>query len=245
MKHNKAIMQLIILSAFILSVCMACADNNKDDEKFVTCIIDPASDDLGFYWRNDTGKIIRSIGNLKTFVESKNLKLRFATNGGMYDNDRNPVGLFIQNMKTLNSLNASEGNGNFYMKPNGVFYITKDNIAIICKTEDLKSTKNIKNATQSGPMLVIDGEIHPQFKEGSENLNVRNGVGILPDGKVVFAMSKKEINFYDFASYFKSMGCRNALYLDGYVSRTYLPEENQVQTDGDFGVIIAVTIPSE
>jgi uncharacterized protein YigE (DUF2233 family) len=90
-------------------------------------------------------------------------------------------------------------------------------------------------------MLVIDGEIHPEFERGSANLNIRNGVGILPDNNIVFVMSKKEINFYDFARYFKSIGCKNALYLDGLVSRTYLPEKNWIQTDGDFGVIIGVT----
>jgi uncharacterized protein YigE (DUF2233 family) len=57
---------------------------------------------------------------------------------------------------------------------------------------------------------------------------------------LVFAMSKKEINFYDFAKYFKDLGCKNALYLDGFVSRTYLPEKNWKQEDGDFGVIIGV-----
>jgi uncharacterized protein YigE (DUF2233 family) len=90
-------------------------------------------------------------------------------------------------------------------------------------------------------MLVIDGKIHPAFKQGSANLNIRNAVGILPDGKIVFAMSKTQINFYDFAMYFKELGCENALFLDGFVSRTYLPEENWVQTDGNFGVMIGVT----
>jgi uncharacterized protein YigE (DUF2233 family) len=90
-------------------------------------------------------------------------------------------------------------------------------------------------------MLVIEGQIHPALKEGSTNLNIRNGVGILPGNKVIFAMSKQEVNFYDFANYFKSMGCKNALYLDGFVSRTYLPSKDWIQTDGDFGVIIGVT----
>ena len=127
------------------------------------------------------------------------------------------------------------------MNPNGVFYITTDNIPIICKTIEFKANKKIKYATQSGPMLIIDGQIHAAFKEGSTNLNVRNGVGILPGNKIVFAMSKKEINFYDFANYFKIIVCKYALYLDGLVSRTYLPEKEWVQTDGNFGVIIGVT----
>ncbi len=137
-------------------------------------------------------------------------------------------------------LDTTSGYGNFYLKPNGVFAITKDGIPIICKTDDFTNADNINYATQSGPMLVIDGQIHPAFRHGSPNLNIRNGVGLLPGNKIVFAMSKKEINFHDFAVYFRNLGCKNALYLDGLVSRTYLPEKNWVQRDGNFGVIIGV-----
>jgi uncharacterized protein YigE (DUF2233 family) len=162
-------------------------------------------------------------------------------NAGMYKQDNSPLGLFIENQKTLSPLNTATGNGNFYWKPNGVFYITTNNTAVICKTTKFTNNGQIKYATQSGPMLVIDGQIHNAFKESSTSLNIRNGVGILPGNKVIFVMSKKEVSFYEFANYFKSIGCRNALYLDGFVSRTYLPEENWIQTDGDFGVIIGVT----
>ena len=138
-------------------------------------------------------------------------------------------------------MDTTSGNGNFYLKPNGVFYITVDNVPTICNSANFVDNGKVKYATQSGPMLVINGQIHSEFKEGSTNLNIRNGVGILTDNKVVFVMSKKDINFYDFANYFKSLGCKNPLYLDGLVSRTYLPEKNWIQTDGNFGVIIGVT----
>lgn len=88
--------------------------------------------------------------------------------------------------------------------------------------------------------MLIDGEVHPAFMQGSKNLNIRNGVGILPDGRVVLAMSKVEVNFYDFALFFKNLNCENALYLDGFVSKTYFPEMNVHQLGGNFGVIIAV-----
>ena len=90
-------------------------------------------------------------------------------------------------------------------------------------------------------MLLIDGNIHSKFRKGSSNLNIRNGVGILPNGNILFAMSKEEINFYDLATFFKQKGCKNALYLDGFVSKVYLPSQNWQQTDGIFGVIIAET----
>ena len=185
----------------------------------------------------------KSIKNLKTWLELKHQRLLFAMNGGMYKRDNSPQGLYIENKRAITPLDTLTGSGNFYLKPNGVFYLTTDHVAFICVSADFNDNGKIKYATQSGPMLVIDGQIHPAFKEGSTNLNIRNGVGILPGNKVLFAMSKKEINFYDLATYFKNMGCKNALYLDGLVSRTYLPEKHWIQTDGNFGVIIGVTEP--
>ena len=83
--------------------------------------------------------------------------------------------------------------------------------------------------------------MHPRFNKGSANVHIRNGVGILPDGNILFAMSKEKVNFYDFASYFRQKGCKNALYLDGFVSRTYLPSKGWRQFEGNFGVIIGET----
>lgn len=215
--------------------------HNSFDNQIVDYTVDTKTQDLKLYWKNDSGDFLKSIKNLKTYVESKNLTLTFAMNGGMYMQDLRPLGLFIQNEKTQMEINKTDGNGNFHLKPNGVFYITTDDIPFICTTAYFADKDKIKYATQSGPMLVIDGKIHPSFKEGSTNLNIRNGVGILPDNKVVFAISKRKINFYDFAKYFQQLGCKNALYLDGVVSRMYLPEKKWIQTDGNFGVMIGVT----
>lgn len=234
----------ILLSVlFLLTVGLIAFNTtqNSIDEQILSYTVDPQTQNLQFYWKDDKGEILKSIQNVKAYVERKNEKLIFSMNGGMFKKDFSPQGLFILNKKRLAVLDTVEGSGNFYLKPNGVFYLTDKKIPFICKTTDFEENDKIKYATQSGPMLVIDGQIHSAFKEGSANLNIRNGVGILPDNRVVFAMSKKEINFYDFATYFKNLGCKNALYLDGFVSRTYLPEKNWTQTDGNFGVIIGVT----
>ena len=215
------------------------------EDRFISYVVDPKKQDLKLYWKDEQQQNFKSIQNLKAWLEKNHKNLLFAMNAGMYKEDNSPLGLFIEDHKTKTSLNTKSGEGNFYLKPNGVFYITADNLPVICNTVSFRSNGKIKYATQSGPMLVIDGKIHPAFKEGSTNLNIRNGVGILPNNKIVFAMSKVEVNLYDFANYFKSLGCKNALYLDGFVSRTYLPEQNWIQTDGDFGVIIGVTTNSK
>lgn len=230
---------LIILTGLITGLLVSATKLSCEDTKFVSYIVDLKKKDLKFYWKDDKKQNFKSIQNLKLWLEKKNKKLEFAMNGGMYKKDNSPQGLYIENKKVLTNLDTLDGNGNFYLKPNGVFYITNKNRAGICTTQKFRND-NIKYATQSGPLLVINGEIHSAFKDGSTNLNIRNGVGILDNGKVVFAMSKEEINFYDFATYFKSIGCKNALYLDGLVSRTYLPKANWIQTDGNFGVIIGV-----
>lgn len=215
-------------------------DSSKSSQ-FVSYISAPQKQNIKFYWKNEKQENFKSIQNLKSWLDEKHTPLIFAMNGGMYMEDNSPLGLFIENKKVIRKLNTSKGNGNFYLNPNGVFYITTNNNPAICKTNDFINAGNIQYATQSGPMLVIDGQINSLFIANSTNLNIRNGVGILSDNKILFAMSKEAINFYDFASYFKSMGCKNALYLDGFVSRTYLPEQNWIQTDGNFGVIIGIT----
>lgn len=211
------------------------------NEEILAYIADPQKQDIEFFWKNDKGEILESFRNLKAYVESKGKELIFATNAGMFMQNLHPLGLFIQHGKTVTPLNTREGKTNFYLKPNGVFYITTDNRAYIVETSAFKNDGNVKFATQSGPMLVIDGKIHPAFRPGSSSRNVRNGVGILPDNRIVFAMSKGDINFYDFAQYFLNMGCREALYFDGVVSVAYLPEKNWMQMDGICGVMIGVT----
>ena len=222
---NKKYTITALLLFVAIGVLLASTKFKDADDSFVTYTVDLSKKDLKFYWKDDQNQPFRSIQNLKSWLEKNHKKLEFAMNGGMYQKDNSPQGLYIENKKILAPLDTLNGNGNFYLKPNGVFYITNKNTAGISVTQKFKSN-GVKYATQSGPMLLIDGEVHPDFKQGSTNLNIRNGVGILDNGKVVFVLSKEEINFYDFASYFKSLGCKNALYLDGLVSRAYLQVKN-------------------
>lgn len=234
-------LKITILIFAIATVVIFLNAKIYNGNSFVTYKVDTKKQDLKLFWKNENGQNFGSIQNLKLWIENKKIKLNFAMNGGMYKKDYSPQGLYIEKQKILVPLDTTKATGNFYLKPNGFFYLTTNNTAKICTTQLFRNNGKIKYATQSGPMLIIDGKIHSDFKEGSSNLNIRNGVGILPDGKVVFVLSKKEINFYDFANYFKSLGCENALYLDGFVSRAYVPSEKWIQTDGNFGVLFAVT----
>ncbi|UTW61579.1 phosphodiester glycosidase family protein [bacterium SCSIO 12741] len=208
---------------------------------FISYEVNPQTEDIRLFWKDDNQKLYRSLGRLKKSLEANNQELVFAMNGGMYQPDGTPQGLFIDRGKQVKQLNrVQEAYGNFYMQPNGVFALTKDGKGIVCQSTDYDQLNNVWYATQSGPMLVIDGQLHPKFNKGSSNVHIRNGVGVLPDGRLLFAMSKRKVNFYDMATYFKQKGCKNALYLDGFVSRTYLPAQNWLQMDGQFGVIIGV-----
>lgn len=211
-----------------------------DTSGYISFSLRPGVTPIGMFWRDDSERQLRTISALRAYLERKGERLRFAMNGGMYHKDRSPVGLFIQDGKVLKPLDTSEGKGNFYLKPNGVFLVRKDHTAAVVTTEKFVYSSDIAFATQSGPMLLIDGAIHPVFEPVSTHLNIRNGVGVRPDGTVIFAISRQKVTLHDFASYFKSLGCRNALYLDGFVSRCYLPEKNCMHLDGDFGVMIGV-----
>jgi uncharacterized protein YigE (DUF2233 family) len=71
-------------------------------------------------------------------------------------------------------------------------------------------------------------------------LNLRNGVGIISKNTkskiVVLAISDSKVNFYDFALLFKEiLGCENALYLDGAISKMYIKGDPINKLDGELG----------
>ena len=211
------------------------------DSIFLSYIVNPKVNKIDLYWKNDEGKYYNNANKLKNQLLKQNKELLFSVNGGMYLKNRHPQGLYIEKGVLIKQKDTIQNAyGNFYMQPNGVFYITDSNKVHVCETTTF-SSGNVKYATQSGPMLLIDGKIHPKFNKKSTSKFVRNGVGKLPNGNILFVMSKQTINFYDFANFFKNKGCKNALYLDGFVSRTYLPSQNWTQLDGEFGVMIAVS----
>jgi uncharacterized protein YigE (DUF2233 family) len=238
------------VSAFIIFgwtalLLAACQHGPAAETGFISYRLDPHQQQLQLYWRDEHGRRYGSLGHLRTILAARHECLDYAMNGGMFAPDFAPKGLFIENGKTLMPLDTTSGPGNFYLKPNGVFWLDTDRSAHIEPTAAFRHNGRVAYATQSGPMLVVDGRINAAFRPGSANAQVRNGVGLLPDGRVLLAMSKAKASFYDFAEYFQRAGCQQALYLDGFVSRTYAPAAGWMQLDGDFGVIIGVSEPQQ
>ncbi|MFT4600311.1 MAG: hypothetical protein ACI857_000485 [Arenicella sp.] len=225
---------------FLFLGLLSCTDS-LEEETILSYEIDHSKSQVAFFLMDSvTNSNYYSFQSLSEHLSADDKKMTFALNGGMFNPDYQPVGLYIEDSKTLSPLNIQTGEpGNFYLSPNGIYGIKNDNTPFISTTQEFTDNSNIKYATQSGPMLLIDGKTHSKFKQGSENLNIRNGVGILPNGNSIFAISIEEINFYDFAKYFKDKGCENALYLDGFVSKMYLPAKGEDDLGGEFGVIIA------
>ncbi|HEV2802805.1 MAG TPA: phosphodiester glycosidase family protein [Pyrinomonadaceae bacterium] len=174
-------------------------------------------------WKNSAGVPYGSLDQAYSQIGGELLAL---TNAGIYSENYTPEGLHVERGVTLTPLNLNPGEGNFYSRPNGVFYVAEDGAGIVEseKFNSLSGQASVREATQSGPLLVIDGEINRDLKPDSQSRYVRNGIGVKSPDEVYIVISEGEVNLHDFASVFKEqLHCRNALYLDGCVSQAYLP----------------------
>lgn len=233
---------MIILLAVLCISLNVHAQSDLGEKRVLSYEVSLETETIRFFWKNNVEENYGSLARLKKELDNREEVLTLAMNGGMYLKDRSPQGLYIEKGLMKSALDTlGKGYGNFYLQPNGIFYIAKNKSVGITTTKNFMVTPDITYATQSGPMLLIDGDMHPAFNEGSSNVHIRNAVGILPNGNPLFVISTEKLNFYDLACYFKEKGCKNALYLDGFVSRAYIPSKNWKELDGDFGVIIGVT----
>lgn len=153
--------------------------------------------------------------------------LKFGMNAGMYHPNYQPVGLYIEKYKQKVDLNTQQGFGNFFMQPNGVLAWNQNRAIIVPTSAWPAQAFKASYATQSGPMLVIDGKVMRKLIPNSDSKKIRNGVGI-KDGHLYFVISQQSINFYEFAQFFKQrLGVEQALYLDGSISSIYAPSLNR------------------
>ena len=225
-----------------------CRGEQYKDVSYTVCSFDLKADDVRIFWRDPDGSPFRTFSALAEHLDASDEELVFAMNGGMYQDDLSPVGLLVVAGAGLKSANTTDITGdvvpNFYKKPNGIFYLGDGKAGVLETERFLAEQPPAEFATQSGPMLVVDGAIHPAFIVGSPYLNRRNGVCASTPSEVHFAISDGVVNFDDFARFFRDeLGCRNALYLDGgSAPGIYAPERsrNDAPGHGGYGPIIAV-----
>jgi uncharacterized protein YigE (DUF2233 family) len=209
---------------------------------YVVCTFDARHHDVGLFHRDLDGRLLDDFPALVTSLEDDGRTVLFAMNAGMYRPDRGAVGLLVTAGAELEPLNMQEGAGNFFLKPNGVFWIDANGAPAITETNRFAALAlEPREATQSGPLLVVDGALHPALREGSRSRFIRNGVGVDGD-RVVFAISDRPVTLHAFAGLFRdTLKTPNALYLDGAVSRLYAPELGRNDTGVPMGPVIAVT----
>ena len=218
-----------------------CWKPTHNSASYVTCAFDLRQHDLRLFLNDESGAPYGSFRALKADLAKQSLALPFAMNGGMYHRDRSPVGYYVEGRRKLKNAVAGPGPGNFHMRPNGIFFIEGETAGVMETRAFLKHNRRPDYATQSGPMLVIDGKLHPLFVKGSDFKKRRNGVGMMNRYTVVFAISEGPVSFHDFATLFRDqLACRNALFLDGTISSLHAPEVGRTDFLWPVGPIIAI-----
>ena len=211
-------------------------------KRFTTCRVDVRKERLQLFLNDDVGQPFKRFERLTKTLEAKNRKLKFAMNAGMYDQSFRPVGLMVADGKEVSTLNTSTGEGNFFLKPNGVFLISNSGARVVETAEYPSIAERATIATQSGPLLLRAGKMHPAFNPDSKNRLIRNGVGIPSPDIVIFVISEDPVNFHEFASMFRDkLHCQDALYLDGVISSLHAPKLGRSDSRMDLGPILAIT----
>jgi uncharacterized protein YigE (DUF2233 family) len=212
-------------------------------KRFTVCRVDTRKEHLQLFHRDDDGRPFKRFDRLASWLKARGQKLVFAMNAGMYHPDFSAVGLFVADGKQVVPLNIADGGGgNFFLKPNGVFVLTESSARVVETSEYPGLQEHVVLATQSGPLLVRAGKIHPAFKPDSASRFVRNGVGVPSPDIALFVISEEPVSFYELATLFRDrLHCPDALFLDGAISSLYAHQIRHRRQRKDLGPIIAVT----
>lgn len=211
------------------------------EPRYTVLRVDTRSQPLALFLGDERGRPFHRFKALDAWLQARGRRLRLAMNAGMFEPDYSPVGLFVADGRERSPLNLRAGAGNFYLKPNGVFLLDRDGTPRVIEASRYPEfADGARLATQSGPLLLEGGRVHPALDPDSRSRHRRNGIGVNGD-QVIWAISDDKVSLYEFARYFRDeLGCRDALYLDGTLSSLYAPELARDDRRGKLGPILAV-----
>ena len=228
-----------------------CAPFVFEHARFIVCHFDARRNAIRLWHADEEGRPFRHFSRLRAWLRNRGQKLTFAMNAGMFTPEYAPAGLYIENGALKKRINLRRGYGNFHLLPNGIFWV-EDGRAGVTESHAFDAAFRAgkmrpRYATQSGPMLVIDGHLHPKFRAGSDSLKIRNGVGVRANGHdVFFALSRDRVNFHTFAQLFRdALNTPNALFLDGGISQIYSPAMGFDGNGIPIGPIVGVALPEK
>ena len=210
------------------------------EKKFTVVTVDPQREQLALFLNDEDNQPFKDFARLSAWLEGRGKKLALAVNAVMYHANFAPVGLLVQQGRQAAPLNLDDGAGNFFMKPNGVFLLGASGPRVIESSEYPSVRGKVRLATQSGPLLLRHGVMHPAFQANSRSRHIRNGVGVVGK-KVLLVISDEPVTFYELAAFFRDkLKCRDALYLDGAISRLYSRELGRNDPGAQLGPILGV-----
>jgi uncharacterized protein YigE (DUF2233 family) len=244
-----AFLFLVILSGQPQGAAQAgdapCEALTFEGDGFTVCTARLGRDTILLSLRGADGKPHRRLSMLKSDLGRAADKVRFAMNAGMFDARSAPIGLYVEKGRQQKAINTRDGFGNFHLKPNGVFWIGDDGRAHVSATDAYVAQKPKPAwATQSGPMLVIGGKLHPKFDHDGDSRHIRNGVGVNAAGDALFVISDAPVSFGKLARLYRDiLKCDDALYFDGAVSGLWAPSLDRLDAGRNLGPMVIVTSP--
>jgi uncharacterized protein YigE (DUF2233 family) len=219
-----------------------CAPYRFQNIDATVCRIDLRKQRLKMFHADEKQRPLKYFSAIDRLLDATNERLLFAMNAGMYHPDYSAVGLLVIDGEEHQPLNLDTADGNFFLKPNGVFLVSDAGARVIESSRYPLLKEDVRLATQSGPLLVLDGALHPAFREDSTSRFIRNGVGTLSSDEVVFAISEQPVTFHEFALLFRNgLGCKDALFLDATVSSLLASNLERRDVRASLGPMIGVT----
>ena len=221
------------------TVASACETVAFEDAQLTHCTADPSKHRITTMLGNPPYRSFKAFADARP-DEAK--RVVFGVNAGMFGDDGKPIGYYVKDGERLSELNRNDGAGNFHMKPNGVFFGSGSRWRVMTADDFFAQVGDRPQfGTQSGPMLVIGGKLHPEVTDDGPSRTIRNGVGVDGAGRAHFVISESPVSFGKLARYFRDvLKTPNALYLDGSLSVLWDPASGRMDARAPIGPMLLV-----